>query len=77
MQRQRYRVERAFQEAKNEAGLDQYQARGRQAWYHQIALVTMALLLLLQERQLQKEALPLLSARDVKILLAQVLPRNG
>jgi len=76
MQRQRYWVERAFQEAKNEAGLDEYQARSWQAWHHHIALVMMALLFLLRERQLQKEALPLLSARDVKLLLAQVLPRD-
>lgn len=62
MQRQRHWVERAFQEAKNEAGLDEYQARSWQAWYHHAALVMMALLLLLRERQLQKEALPLLSA---------------
>lgn len=76
MQRQRYWVERAFQEAKNEAGLDEYQARSWQAWHHHVALVMMALLFLLRERQLQKDALPLLSARDVKLLLAQVLPRN-
>lgn len=76
MQRQRYWVERAFQEAKNDAGMDEYQARSWQAWHHHMALVMMALLFLLRERQLQKEALPLLSARDVKILLAQVLPRN-
>ncbi len=76
MQRQRYWVERAFQEAKNEAGIDEYQTRSWQAWHHHMALVMMALLFLLRERQLQKEALPLLSARDVKILLAQVLPRN-
>lgn len=76
MQRQRYWVERAFQEAKNEAGMDEYQARSWQAWYHHMALVMMALLFLLRERQLQKEALSLLSAGDVKILLARVLPRN-
>lgn len=76
MQRQRYWVERAFQEAKNEAGLDEYQARSWQAWYHHIALVMMALLFLLRERQLQSEALPLLSAGDVKVLLARVLPRQ-
>jgi SRSO17 transposase len=76
MQRQRYWVERAFQEAKNEAGMDEYQARSWQSWYHHMALVMMALLFLLRERQLQKQALPLLSAGDVKILLARVLPRN-
>jgi SRSO17 transposase len=76
MQRQRYWVERAFQEAKSEAGMDEYQARSWQAWHHHMALVMMALLFLLRERQLQKKALPLLSARDVKVLLAQILPRN-
>jgi SRSO17 transposase len=76
MQRQRYWVERAFQEAKNDAGMDEYQARSWQAWPHHMALVMMALLFLLRERQLQKQTLPLLSAGDVKVLLARVLPRN-
>ena len=76
LQRQRYWVERAFQEAKNEAGLDEYQARSWQAWYHHVALVMMALLFLLRERQIQSEALPLLSAGDIKVLLARVLPRQ-
>jgi SRSO17 transposase len=76
MQRQRYWVERAFQEAKNEAGMGDYQARSWQAWHHHVALVMMALLFLLRERHLQQDALPLLSASDVKILLARVLPRR-
>lgn len=76
MQRQRYWIERAFQEAKNEAGMDEYQARSWQAWYHHMALVMMALLFLLEERRLQSEALPLLSAADVKLLLARLLPRR-
>lgn len=76
MQRQRYWVERAFQEAKNEAGMGDYQARSWRAWHHHMALVLMALLFLLRERHLQKDALPLLSATDVKILLARLLPRR-
>lgn len=76
MQRQRYWVERIFQDAKNEAGLDEYQARGWRAWNHHVALVMMAMLFLLRERLEHTEDLPLLSARDVKILLARVLPRR-
>ena len=76
MQRQRYWVERAFQEAKSEAGLDEYQARSWRAWHHHVALVMMALLFLLRERQYQHNALPLLSAGDIKVLLAQLLPRQ-
>ena len=76
MQRQRYWVERIFQDTKNEAGLDEYQARGWRAWYHHVALVMMAMLFLLRERLEHEQALPLLSARDVKILLARFLPRR-
>lgn len=76
MQRQRYWVERLFQDAKNEAGLDEYQARGWRAWYHHIALVMMAMLFLLRERLEQAQTLPLLSVRDVKVLLARFLPRR-
>lgn len=76
MQRQRYWIERAFQEAKNEAGMDEYQARSWHAWYHHMALVMMALLFLLREKLLQKETFPLLSASDVKLLLARFLPRR-
>lgn len=76
MQRQRYWIERVFQDAKNEAGMDEYQARSWMAWYHHMALVMMAMLFLLQERLTLSEDLPLLSTRDIKILLARVLPRQ-
>jgi SRSO17 transposase len=76
LQRQRYWIERAFQEAKNEAGMDEYQARSWQAWHHHMALVMMAMLFLQRERHLQRDALPLLSSADVKILLARLLPRR-
>jgi hypothetical protein len=56
--------------------MDEYQARSWQAWYHHMALVMMALLFLLRERQLQREKLPLLSAGDIKVLLARTLPRR-
>jgi SRSO17 transposase len=76
MQRQRYWVERIFQDAKNEAGMDEYQARSWRAWHHHMALVMMAMLFLLRERLLHADDLPLLSARDIKILLARFLPRR-
>ena len=76
IQRQRYWVERIFQDAKNEAGMDEYQARSWMAWHHHMALVMMAMLFLLRERVEQSHNLPLISVRDVKILLARVLPRR-
>lgn len=42
MQAQRYFVERAFRDAKQELGTDQYQVRGYAAWHKHMALVMMA-----------------------------------
>lgn len=76
MQRQRFWIERAFQDAKQDAGLDEYQARGWKAWHHHMALVMMAMLFILQERQKHGQTHPLMSSTDIKILLTQVLPRR-
>lgn len=75
IQRQRYWIERAFQEAKGEAGMADYQARNWKAWHHHMALVMMALLFLLQQRQKHQTTHPLLTAKDLKILLVHTLPR--
>jgi SRSO17 transposase len=77
IQRQRYWIERAFQEAKGEAGMAEYQARSWKAWHHHMALVMMALLFLLQQRQKHKANHPLLNCRDLKILLAHLLPSRA
>lgn len=42
MQGQRYFVERAFQDAKQQLGLDQYQVRSYSAWHKHMAMVMMA-----------------------------------
>ncbi len=76
MQRQRYWIERAFQDAKNEAGMGEYQARGWKAWHHHMALVMMAMLFILQQRANHQDTHPLLSTADIKILLAHFLPRQ-
>jgi len=44
MQRQRYWVERAFEDAKSECGMADYQVRKWNAWHHHMALVMMAML---------------------------------
>ena len=43
MQAQRYWVERAFQEAKSELGMSDYQVRKWDAWHRHMALVMLAL----------------------------------
>jgi SRSO17 transposase len=72
-QMQRYGVERAFQEVKQQLGLNQYQVRSWTAWYHHIALTMMALHFMLQTQVEQQEDLPLLSCSDIKLLLAKTL----
>jgi SRSO17 transposase len=76
MQRQRYWVERAFEDAKSECGMADYQVRKWKAWHHHMALVMMAMLFMLSERIHNKETLPLLSCADIEELLAHFLPRR-
>jgi hypothetical protein len=65
LQRQRYFVERTFQDAKTHLGMAQLQARKWRAWQHHKVLVALAQLFILQERLAHAEAVPLLSAADV------------
>lgn len=52
-----------------------YKVRGWRGWHHHLALVMMAVLFQLEERRLQHKPCPLLSGRDIRALLSQVLPR--
>lgn len=76
MQRQRFWIERSFEDAKSESGLADYQVRGWRAWHHHMALVMMAMLFMLEEKILHKQSHPLLSCSDIEILLAHFLPRR-
>lgn len=72
-QMQRYFVERAFQDVKEQLGMHQYQVRSYKAWYHHIALTMMALHYILQARIELQEDWPLLSCPDVKLVIARSL----
>ena len=76
MQRQRYWVERAFEDAKSECGMADYQVRKWSAWHHHMALVMMAMLFMLSERIYHKDTYPLLSCADIEDLLSRFLPRR-
>lgn len=76
MQRQRFWIERCFEDGKSESGMADYQVRGWRAWHHHMALVMMAMLFMLEEKLLQKESFPLLSCSDIEVLLARFLPRR-
>lgn len=74
---QRYWVERSFEDAKSEVGMDEYQVRTWRAWHHHIALTMLALLFMLQQRVRHHEDMPLLSCRDLRWILGQTLPRKA
>jgi len=76
MQRQRFWIERCFEDAKSESGLADYQVRGWRAWHHHMALVMMAMLFMLEEKLCHQQSHPLLSCSDIEALLAHFLPRR-
>lgn len=72
----RYWIERQFQDAKSEVGMAEYQVRTWLGWHHHMALCSLALLFILQQRLIHAEAMPLISARDIRIWLESFLPRR-
>lgn len=72
-QMQRYWIERAFQNVKEQLGLHQYQVRSWKAWHHHIALTLMALHFILQIQIENKDEMPLLSIPDIKLVFAKKL----
>ena len=76
MQAQRYWVERAFQDAKSELGMSDYQVRKWNGWYHHMALVMLAMSFIVRERLLNRIEYPLLSCRDVRLLIIALLSRD-
>lgn len=75
-QSQRYFIERGFQDAKQEAGMSQYQVRGWLAWHHHIALVMLSMLFVLTEKLEYKNEHPLLSASDVRDIIVRTYAQN-
>ena len=69
-------MERAFEDAKWQCGMADYQVQKWSVWHHHMALVMMAMLFMLEERVVQKEEHPLLSCKDIVVLLATFLPRR-
>ncbi len=85
----RHFVERANQDAKSEAGWDEFQAQKYRAWEHQLALTILATWFIAQTKyewaqahppdpqlaqQMELEGLPSLSVANVRELLQAVMP---
>ncbi|MFA7492963.1 MAG: hypothetical protein WCZ43_05560 [Proteiniphilum sp.] len=69
MQAERFFVEHSIKESKQILGLDQFQTRKWNAWMHQAALNFLVSSFILKEKILNREDIPLLSAKDVKELV--------
>jgi SRSO17 transposase len=76
MQGQRYWVERAFEDAKGECGLADYQALGWRSWHHHVTIVMLAMLFIVEQRLAQQPGLELLTPRDIVEMLKETLPRK-
>ncbi len=75
MQGQRYFVEQAFREAKQELGMDQYQVRGYCAWHKHMALVMMAQLFVQEEKILANPKQVVVTTQDiVRVIKFLLLP---
>lgn len=75
--RQRFWVEQAFSDTKSELGLAEYEARGWKSWHRHITLCMMAQLFMVETRIQQADHLPILSARDIRTVLIQLLAAPG
>ena len=76
MQGARYWVERAFEDAKGEGGLADYQAVGWRAWHHHVSMVMLAMLFIAEQRVAHQPGLALLTPRDIVEMLKETLPRK-
>lgn len=76
MQGQRYLVERAFQDSKNQCGMGQYQARGWRSWHHHMTMVMLAMQFMLSQQLKNSEDFPLLSSNDIVELMTHYLPNR-
>jgi len=86
---QRYFTERAFQDAKDELGWDEFQALKYRAWEHHLALTALALWFIAETKldwrttyardselatEMEVEVLPALSTANVREMLKAAMP---
>ncbi len=75
--RQRFWVEQAFRDTKSELGLAEYEVRGWTSWHRHMTLCMMAQLFMVETRIQEADCIPMLSARDIRTALAQLLAAPG
>lgn len=77
MQAQRYWVERCFRDDSHDLGMSDYQVRTYRGWNNHMALTSLAMLFVMEQRIKNMEYAPLLSYNDIRQLLIEKLANNG
>ncbi len=72
----RYWIERAFQDAKGDVGLADYEVRGYTGWNHHMAMTFLAMLFLLEMQDEWKSKAPLIILTDVREILEVIMPKR-
>ena len=73
----RYWVERALEDAKGLAGLDEYQLIGWRGWHHHMTMTMLAMLFLVTLRKNLVTQAPMLTLQDAKQILEILLPKKS
>jgi SRSO17 transposase len=73
----RYWVERAIEDAKGLAGLDEYQVIGWRGWHHHMTMTMLAMLFLVTLRKNLGVKAPMLTLQDAKQILEILLPKKS
>jgi SRSO17 transposase len=73
----RYWVERAIEDAKGLAGLDEYQVIGWRGWHHHMTMTMLAMLFLVTLRKNLAAQAPMLTLQDAKQILEILLPKKS
>ncbi len=74
--RNRYWIERSFQDSKTSVGMADYQVRKWQGWQHHITLCMLALLFMLTLKDINAEDMPKLSCADILLVMNHFLPKR-
>jgi SRSO17 transposase len=72
----RYWIERAFQDAKGNAGMADYQVRSWTGWHHHMVMTMLAMLFIMDMQIKWGKKAPMLSVMDVKEILEVIMPKK-
>lgn len=74
LQGHRFKIEQAFQEAKQELGMDDYQVRSWRGFNHHMTLIMMANMFLVEVKKDHREELEFFTLRDAREMIVARLP---